>query len=320
MGWSIGSIFSGLVCLVAIIMPAYGDEYPWREEYKGVALVSQEQLAKELDQYTVIDIRSKLEYEVLHIEGAVNFEYDHYKFHNNVKALYAEQRKPIVFYTGSKYSSDSYHAAQSIANILPQAQVFAYDGGILEWTDWNLSKTVYRGKSPAKATDLITLRQYQERLLKPMIFEKTMSDKYVVLDVRTHQERDGVGLFFGHEKWVGINKYRKLVQFLKTVKDSGKPLLVFDDAGDKTRILQYELNRMGVKEYYFMEGGASAYFNMVASMHYRSYEHGQVAEPQASIDAGLMQTQMQGMNTKQAPVADNTVMSAGEGMKVAVKN
>ncbi len=267
----------GVMLLATVAACEAADNFPLRTDYKDVVVISQQQLARQLTDYTIVDVRSALEYEILHIQGALNVEFDNWQFHHKIKSLYAQQRKPLVFYSGSSNCRDAYQAVLMMHNIVPDAALFTYDGGIGEWTDTNLRRTVYRGQFPANARDLIKTDQYREHLLPPMKFENKIASRYVVLDIRTHQEREGVGLFFGHEQWVGINKYDKLTKFLKKVKASGKPLLVFDNNGDKTRLLQYELQRLGIKEYFFMAGGATAYYAMIAGMHDRGFDHGQVS-------------------------------------------
>jgi len=56
-----------------------------------------------------------------------------------------------------------------------------------------------------------------------------------------------------------LDKTKKLERYLNKALSEDKILLAYDQAGKTVRWLQYQLEKKGIKNYYFMEGGAKYY-------------------------------------------------------------
>ena len=267
-----------LVLSVMAVTPAHSAHQPLVDQFKGLSAISQADLATQLEKYTIVDVRTALEFETLHIQGAHNIEYPSTKFGKKIETLHQKEKKPMVFYAGGVFCVEPLQATQAAHDLFDVNEVHAYPGGISEWIKEQAGKTTYKGVSPAPQKKLISTSQYEKHLLAPMAFEEKISDKYEVLDVRTYNEREGVGIFFGHESWAPLNRYGKLLKTIKQAQSKGKMFLVFDDHGHRTQMLQYIFRDLGIKDYYFMEGGAKNYYAMVAKMHGRDYDHGQMGK------------------------------------------
>jgi len=235
--------------------------------YGDVQTLSVNQLAKRLNEVVVVDVRSPLEYQLLHIKGAINIPVINWRFGKKIRALTAKSDKAIVFYCGDSSCTDSYNAAHKAKTRYQVKKTYALKSGMLAWLNAYPDLATLRGKSPVKSTDLISETDFQSRVVKPMAFEKYINKDALLLDVRAGVEREGVGIFFGHEEWVDINREKEIRAFLVQAKASGKPLLVYDNEGHQTRWLQYALEDLGIKEYYFLDSGALGYQQMVRNMH-----------------------------------------------------
>lgn len=260
-----------------LVIPASANHYPGRDLYKDISIITLDDLAQHTEQYLIVDVRTPLEFEVMHIKGAVNLEYPSTKFGKQIKALHNKANKPMVFYAGGNLCFDPYGATQAAHELFGVDRTYTFDGGMSEWVKGDLDKTVFQGEKLAKDR-LISEADYQAHMLDPMVFESKVAGDFTVIDVRTYHEREGVGIFFGREQWLPMDRYTKLLNVLKQVQATNKPLLVFDDHGHRTRMLQYVLRDLGITDYKFMSGGAKAYFKMVADMHQRDYDHGQMGK------------------------------------------
>ena len=57
-----------------------------------------------------------------------------------------------------------------------------------------------------------------------------------------------------------MSQKSKLADFLGKIKERGKTLLVYDEAGKQVAWLQYTLEAKSIPKYYFMKGGAKQFF------------------------------------------------------------
>ena len=57
---------------------------------------------------------------------------------------------------------------------------------------------------------------------------------------------------------------KKFAKYLNKAKTKNKTLFIYDEVGKQVRWLQYALEEMGIKEYYFMNKGAKAYYASIS--------------------------------------------------------
>lgn len=236
---------------------ADGEKFPHRAKFKHVPIMEIEQLAAQLDSVTVVDVRSRYEYDTLHIQGAVHVPLSKETLPAAVRDLRAKSPKPIVFYCNGTSCKKSYEAAD-LALKAGVDKVYAYDAGIDAWSQSHPQQCVLLGRSPVTAADLISMAAFKKRLINTERFEAYVEKGAVVLDIRDLRQRDVV-LFPMRELRAPLDDARKITAAVDEAKRSKKTLVVYDKVGKQTRWFQYFLEQQGVKDYYFLDGGSEAY-------------------------------------------------------------
>jgi rhodanese-related sulfurtransferase len=232
-------------------------KFPHRTRFKNVPVMEIEQLRKELDGVIVVDVRSRFEFETLHIKGAQHIPLSKEKLPAAARELRAASAKPIVFYCNGTTCKKSYEAAE-LAIGAGISDVRAYDAGLDAWTHDYPELSVLLGRSPVRASDLISHADYKKRLITAQDFDARMEKGAVMLDIRDLRQRD-VALYPMRELRAPLDDSQKIAEAVAEAKKTRKPLLVYDKVGKQTRWFQYYLEKQGVKEYYFLDGGAEGY-------------------------------------------------------------
>ena len=252
--------FALILVLLPVLAVAAEDEFPGRKIYPEVQVISLQQLKEHLGEVLVVDVRSAYEYKTLHIKGAVNVPLSDPNFVAKMAKLREESVKDIVVYCNGKTCMKSYKAAKkcAAANI---PNVLAYDAGIMDWAKTYPNDAILLGKVLGDPGRLISKEAFKKHLLSPTAFgERVASSNAYVLDVRDRFQRDSLGLFPGRERRVYLDDTKKLDRYIRKALAENRDLLIYDAAGKQVRWLQYYLNHKGVKKYYFMAGGARAYY------------------------------------------------------------
>jgi rhodanese-related sulfurtransferase len=261
--------FSAILLLNALISAASANtnEFPGRAEFPDIPVLEITELKNKFDQVAIVDTRSTYEYDTLRIKGSIHIPVAAKTFEQQVEKLRQKTSKPIVFYCNGRTCFKSYLAVKK-ALAVGIKDVYAYDAGVFEWVKSQPSNSELLGKSPVKENQLIDKKIYQARLLQPNEFsERILSSgtKSMVLDVRDLYQRAGVGFYPGKERWVSLDDKAKLTKFLAKAKEKQKTLFIYDEVGKQVRWLQYALEEMGIKDYYFMDKGAKAYYASISS-------------------------------------------------------
>ena len=55
----------------------------------------------------------------------------------------------------------------------------------------------------------------------------------------------------------------KVYRYIRKAKEKGKTLFIYDEVGKQVRWLQYALEKEGIKNYYFMDKGATGYYKTI---------------------------------------------------------
>lgn len=238
-------------------------EFPGRKLYPEVGVLELHTLKKRLNDVVVVDVRSVYEYQTLRISNAVNIPVSGEHFVNDVAKLRSTTKKDIVFYCNGKTCMKSYKAAQLCAreNI---SGIFSYDAGIMDWAKTYPQHATLLNKTLNDPKLLITKNQFKKHLLSPNDFaEKVAKGRSIVLDVRDRFQRDALAVFPGRERRAFLDQSKKLDRYIKKAKQQGRSLLVYDAAGKQVRWLQYYLEYKNVSSYYFMDGGARAFYKEI---------------------------------------------------------
>ena len=257
---SLISVVFGLL----VVAGAYASDegFPGRAKFSDVQVIEIADLKSRFGDVVIVDARSSLEFDTLRIKGSVNIPVASKTFESQVQALRAKTQKPIVFYCNGRTCMKSYisvrkAAAASVDNLL------AYDAGMFEWAKSYPEFAELLGKSPVRASDIISKNSYNKRLLDPTSFTDrahTLGEKSLILDVRDKYQRGATGFFPGQEKWASLDNQKKLNALINEAKKSNKTLFIYDEVGKQVRWLQYALEQARVKDYYFMAKGAKGYY------------------------------------------------------------
>ncbi|HEY5604245.1 MAG TPA: rhodanese-like domain-containing protein [Gammaproteobacteria bacterium] len=246
--------------------------FPGRDKYPDVPYMELADLYnnKISGNVVIVDTRSNYEFETLRIKDALNIPLANDTFEESIRELRQKTDKTLVFYCNGHRCMKSYIAAKRCieANI---DNVSAYDAGIFDWTRKYPKEAVLLGTSPVSPDRLIASNHFKSKLLDPDTFSSYImeSNNRVVIDVRDKFQRAGVGFYPGIERWAALDDREKLERFIVKAKKENKTLFVYDEVGSQVQWLQYALEKAGVQNYYFMDKGARAYYDMMAKIEWK---------------------------------------------------
>lgn len=245
--------------------------FPGREKYPEIPFIKLGELFDLKHTVVIVDARSKYEFETLRIKNAVNIPVANEAFAANVKQLANNSNKTLVFYCNGHSCMKSYIAAK-IAMAAGVSDVVAYDGGVFDWTNAYPEHAVLLGQSPVNLKKLIAKKRFTSRLLNPEKFSESifkLRGQSVIVDVRDKFQRAGVGFYPGLERWAALDDRKKLNHYINKAIKEKKTLFIYDEVGKQVRWLQYALEKAGVRNYYFMDKGAAAYYDMLARLEWQ---------------------------------------------------
>lgn len=255
-----------LLCLVTVSSWAK-DSFPGRTIYPQVPYIELEDLYEQRENVVFIDARSSYEYDTLRIKNAelVPLALTTKLFEREMRRIRDEfPKKKLVFYCNGHDCMKSYKAARRSIVYLGQGNVYAFDAGIFDWAQKYPMETLLLDEVLQDPAKLISKDNFKKHVLPAIDFIKRADKTVAILDIRDRIERDGFYIFSNHESSISMNQKDrdKMNEFFVDLKKSNKPLYVYDMVGKQVRWFQYFLEAKGIKNYYFMDGGASAFFNI----------------------------------------------------------
>jgi len=231
--------------------------YPLREKYPNVQAIGTAILNRLFNNDVIIvDVRSKLEYDVVHINEAKLLPLAKKDFGEQLAKLRSKtSTTPLVFYCNGHTCAKSYKASKK-AMELGFNNVFSYDAGIFDWINAHPEKATMLDETPIDITKIIPKSKLTSRLLDFDTFSVQSEDtKSVVIDIRDGFQRDKPSRFH-HLAQLSLND---ILPMLKIKAFQDKQLLIFDAVGKQIKWLQYYLEQYGYTNYSFLEGGLNAY-------------------------------------------------------------
>ena len=221
-------------------------------KYRDVPTYTAEQLDKDLDKVHIVDVRTRFEYSIIHINTAVNNPVMFMTFITKLKKLRAlDGKKKIVFYCNGGSCTKS-HEAVIKAQQAGFKNVYAYAAGIFSWVKKYPGKTTLLDQSPANLNSIIAKATLNTKMLGYDRFRHIASQgKSLVIDIRDPKQRK-VTLDIESRK-IYLDR---LVGYLKAGVWKDRQLLVYDAVGKQVRWLQYILVKNGYTNYYFLKKGA----------------------------------------------------------------
>lgn len=230
-------------------------EFPYRDNYPNVKVIEIEELHARFDQVNIVDVRSKLEFNVVNIVGAKHIPMANIWFEKAVKEL-ANENKPIVFYCNGIECIKSYAAAQRAGAVAENVEVMAFDSGVLIWAESYPGRTNLLGESLQSSNDLISRQKFEQHLLGVEEFEqKAQQPGSLLIDVREPIQRKQTIINNITSRTIPFYKFDDVFNWAQ--KD--QTLLIYDAVGKQVRWLQYLLESKGFNNYYFLEGGVEGY-------------------------------------------------------------
>ena len=171
---------------------AANKEFPGRDLYPTIPVISLADLKAKINQVVIVDVRSTYEFDTLHIKGALNIPVADKGFINSMAKLREKTAKPIIVYCNGKTCMKSYKAVHKcqVANI---AEVSAFDAGIMDWAKNVPQQAELLGKPLRDPKKLISKQDFHKHLISPDAFgNRVAQSDDIVLDVRDRFQREGI--------------------------------------------------------------------------------------------------------------------------------
>lgn len=235
------------------------ETFPLRKDFPTVKTISTADLAAKYEQAVIVDVRQKMEYDVVHISKALHIPLGQADFIAVLSKQAAKSGAPVVFYCNGITCHKSYEAVV-LADKSGFQNAYCYDAGIFEWTKKFPDKAFLLGKSPAQLSKLIAADELNQHKLTYAAFKsRAEGPNAVVVDMRDPQQRVKDPLK-PESKEVNLKGIRaipgdRLVELLKAGEFRGKDLLIYDAVGKQVQWLQYYLKELGYQEYAFLAKG-----------------------------------------------------------------
>ncbi len=244
-----------VLAYVLSVSAVFSEEFPYRKDFPNLSYISSQELKAKYDKNDVllIDVRSKFEYDVIHVTKSIHISMAYATFVGDVEKLIKENpKKAVVFYCNGPTCLKSYESAKKMAEAGHNG-CFVYDGGIPEWSKLYASETIVFGKvlkDPAK--QLISDAEFNKRLIDFETFKaKAAKPNTMVIDIREGIQSSG--------KLPGLEDARVIPldvivpNFVSKKAEQDKTLLIFDQNGKQVKWLMYYLRDFGYQNYYFLD-------------------------------------------------------------------
>ncbi|WP_198264869.1 rhodanese-like domain-containing protein [sulfur-oxidizing endosymbiont of Gigantopelta aegis] len=236
-------------------------DLPLRDVYLTVDCINASELALRIEQgdAIIVDARTNAEFEVLKIQGAINIDIDKKQdFIVKLKNLSESDNRDIIFYCNGQLCNLSYRAG-TLAKEIGVPNTYVYDGGIFNFSTVQPNKTLLFNKKISASNQPLTNEKLKAHMIPLSEFEKKISNNveneedFRILDIRDKSSHHGMSAFVGvrNEKYIPLEKTKKLRKFLSKVADKSVPLYVYDWGGTKLKWAQYFIEQQGIEEYYF---------------------------------------------------------------------
>ncbi|MCX4025857.1 rhodanese-like domain-containing protein [Endozoicomonas sp. SM1973] len=244
-----------LISLVALNIST-ASNFPLREKYKDIPIIELNTLGEELSDTIVIDVRSKAEYNVIHIANAHNIPLSNMGFTSKVQNLRKENpNKKIIVYCNGHTCAKSYKATKKLmdSNI---DNCYAFDAGIFDWVNKYPENSSLLGESPADLNKIISKDEFKQHTLEKDHFESKLNStkNSVVIDIRESVQRS-FSPSYSNIRNIPFDRFTKA---LKNSKYKDKTMFIFDAVGKQVKWLQYHLKNHQYQSYYFLKGGVKA--------------------------------------------------------------
>jgi rhodanese-related sulfurtransferase len=257
-------VILSLLCLLLAVPVVYAKnaEFPGRDLYLDVKYIELDELARRYDEVLIVDVRSAYEYNTLHINKAVNISLHSPTYIEEMKQLRnSNPAATIVTYCNGKTCMKSYKAVRKCQQ-KGVSNIVSFDAGIMDWAKSQPQRSTLLGESPLDPARLISKDEFKKHLLTPEDFiGKANNSNIMIVDARDPLQREGYAFFMGKEKRASLSDEAQMSKLIDDAVKGSNSMYIYDQAGKQVRWLMYRLEQKGVREYYFMKGGANGYYS-----------------------------------------------------------
>lgn len=246
-----------------LITPAMAEDFPLRAKYPQVKPISLEKLSAEYDSTIIIDVRSTMEFDVVHVAKAKHAQITKGSFLAELEKIRTKgDAANIAFYCNGHTCAKSYKAAAAAMDA-GFKNIYCFDAGIFEWVNAFPERGALLGKTPADKSKLIAKADLNSKKLSWADFKtRAAGSNALIVDTRDPFQR-AKGSDLDQNKAVKLKGIRaipmdRLVGLLNKGEFKNKDLLIFDAVGKQVRWLQYYLEEHGYKNYAFLNEGVLA--------------------------------------------------------------
>lgn len=250
-----------ILLLTAAVSASASSDFPLRDKYPQVKPISIEALHDQYDDFIIVDVRSKMEFDVIHIASARHVQVTKSDFLEKLDKIRERNNStPIAFYCNGHTCAKSYKAAAK-AIAAGFDYIYCFDAGIFEWVDTYPERGSLLGQTPADKSKLISKADLKVKMIPFDQFRaKGAEADTLVIDTRDPFQRARAA-DLPQNKIVDIKGIRnipmdRMLALLQDRKLNDKHLLIFDAVGKQVRWLQYHLEENGYTRYNFLEKGA----------------------------------------------------------------
>jgi len=249
-----------IIMLSTYINISIANDFPYRQKYGDVIPIETQELFMKYNRgdVVIIDVRSNIEYNVIHIIKSINIEFSNINFISKIKKISSDNPgKIIVFYCNGVTCLKSYEATRKSINA-GLLNCMVYDAGIPAWVKAYPEKTLLLGKivkDPKK--QIIPTEEFLKKCLDFEQFkEKAKSPDAITVDVRDYIQKYSNIPELDMALPIPLDKF--IPNFIERKFNQDKTLMIFDQVGKQVRWLEYYLIENGYRNYYFLKGGATA--------------------------------------------------------------
>lgn len=250
----IKTLLMGAICLSIGTSALAADDFPLRAKYADIPVISVDELKASIGNIDVVDVRSKFEFDTIHVKDAKHISISTGGFVPVVKKLSESNGgKKIAFYCNGHTCSKSYKATKKAleAGI---SNVVAFDAGIFDWTKANPDMAVLLGEK-ADPSKLIPKSELKKRFVDTAGVSTKADAGALVIDIREPFQRKFVPEVAGMRN-IPLNR---LGTMLEAGQFKDKELVFIDAVGKQVRWLQYYLENHGYSNYSFLKGGVKSF-------------------------------------------------------------
>jgi len=254
----IKTLFIFLGCLMAVNVNANAD-FPFREQYSDVQIMSVDELHKNYDKAVVIDVRSVHECSVIKINKAHCLPWSNMGFENYLSDFRLKKSQtPLVMYCNGHTCTKSYLAAR-VAKRKGFLNVYSMDAGIFDWAEKYPDLTTLLSETPLVRSKLISKKELSKKTISFSQFQELLNinAQLLIIDIREPRQRKKNQVILNSHEVRFVNFNHLVENVIKKGLWKNKNIVVLDAVGKQVRWLQYYLNKYGYLDYHFLDKGVS---------------------------------------------------------------